>query len=271
MNVRSKNIQLQYQGFLNTPLLWKNRAINRMYHLELNDNKTHKLTDIQLPNVRLGKRVEQFVMSYLKHFKNIQTLSSNAQIQNGKITVGELDCILQKDSTPIHLEIVYKFYLYDPSYGMDELSHWMGPNRNDNLLKKLHKLSDKQLPLLYNKHCKALLDTLGLIPKNIVQRVLFKAQLFVPYQQEVPFSVLNKDCVHGFYVHFNQLDQFSLCKFYIPSKIDWLLDVQTQVPWMSFKDFERQVAVFIDAKKAGLYWLKFPNGTVQKFFVVWWD
>lgn len=271
MTFDSKNIQLQYQGFLNTPLLWKTNALNGIYQLKLTDNSPHKLTDISFPNIRLGKRVEQFVMSYLTQFKNIEIVTKNAQIQNGKITVGELDCILKMNSTPIHLEIVYKFYLYDPSTGSDELSHWIGPNRNDNLLKKLYKLADKQLPLLYTKHCSPLLEQLSLLPRNIQQRVYFKAQLFVPYQQKVTFTLLNKECLQGFYVYIKEMQQFNLCKFYIPCKMDWLLEVQTQVTWISYENFLSQLTVLIDQKKAGLYWFKFPNGTIHKFFVVWWD
>ena len=66
----------------------------------------------------------------------------NYQIQNKKTTVGELDFILQKNHSPIHLEVIYKFYLYDDTFGNSEIEHWIGPNRNDNLVKKLTKLKE---------------------------------------------------------------------------------------------------------------------------------
>ncbi|PCH76033.1 MAG: hypothetical protein COB98_07390 [Flavobacteriaceae bacterium] len=271
MNPTSKNIQLQYQGFLNTPLLWKQQLVCTLEQLELTEVSCQRLTDLHNPNIRLGKRVEQFVITSLEQDKNIRILSQNTQINNKKITVGELDCLLEKEGVPIHLEIIYKFYLYDASVGTKELAHWIGPNRNDSLLKKLHKLRDKQLPLLFNEHTRPLLSNLGLKAKDFLQRVCFKAQLFVPYQQDVLFSLLNKECIQGFYVHFSALKQFSGCKFYIPSKIDWLLEVQTQVSWMSYQHFYTKTTVLIEAKTAPLCWIKFPNGTSHKFFVVWWD
>jgi len=57
---------------------------------------------------------------------------------------------LWENNKPIHLEIIYKFYLYDPSIGLTQLDHWIGPNRRDSLVKKLTKLKQKQLPLLYH-------------------------------------------------------------------------------------------------------------------------
>jgi len=270
MNVTSKNIQLQYQGFLNTPMLWEQHPVYNLQQLELPFVQCHQLTELKVPNLRLGKRVEQFVITSFKQDKTIKVLAQNVQIQDQKITVGELDCILSWSNRPIHLEIVYKFYLYDPAVGITELEHWIGPNRNDNLLKKLSKLKDQQLPLLFNPHTKYVLSNLGLKAANIAQRVCFKAQLFVPYQQEVSFSLLNKDCIQGFYVNFSSLEQFALCKFFIPKKMDWLLDVQTHVAWLSFDNFHEQVAILIANKRAPLAWIKFPNGDLQKFFVVWW-
>ncbi|WP_415859547.1 DUF1853 family protein [Aureibaculum sp. 2210JD6-5] len=122
----------------------------------------------------------------------MKILTENIQVQHDKRTVGELDCILIKDNTPIHLEIIYKFYLYDNSVGSSEIEHWIGPNRNDTLLKKLTKLKEKQLPLLYSEHTKPILDDFNLNPKIINQLVYFKAQLFTPYNILLPEFTLVK-------------------------------------------------------------------------------
>ena len=89
-------------------------------------------------------------ISHSSKDKEIKILAENVQIQNEKTTVGEIDCILTTAKKPVHLEIIYKFYLYDKSVGTNELEHWIGPNRRDSLVSKLNKLKDKQLPLLYN-------------------------------------------------------------------------------------------------------------------------
>lgn len=268
---KSKNIQLQYQGYLNTSLLWKEHALLGLQQLELQDKKTTQFNEEIPENLRLGKRVERYVYAELTEHQNIEILLENAQIQNNKITVGEIDCILKLNQKPIHLEIVYKFYLYDPKTGSSEIEHWIGPNRNDNLLKKLHKLKDKQLPLLYNEHTQSVLKSINLNSEDIQQNVLFKAQLFTPYKSTVNFELLNKECVAGFYIHLNEIGQFLDCKFYIPTKVNWLLEVHSKVNWMMFDQFNLKITSLISQKRAPLCWLKFQNGTIQKLFVVWWS
>ncbi len=270
MELSSKNIQLQYQGYLNTPLLWKKQAVCNLKQLELPKYDTTTFKETIPENLLLGKRVERFVHAELQQNKNIKILLENVQIQNQKITIGEIDCIFRQDDIPIHLEIIYKFYLFDPSLGSSETEHWIGPNRNDSLVKKLTKLREKQLPLLYNEHAKPFLEPVHLNADKVLQRVRFKAQLFAPYQTNVNFKLLNSDCLKGFYIRLTEIEQFSACKFHIPIKVDWLLEVRTDVDWMSYDQFQKKITVIINEKRAPLCWIKFPNGMLQKFFVVWW-
>ena len=270
MDLRSKNVQLQYQGYINTPLLWKNHAVLGLKQLELSKQNTINFDESIPTNLLLGKRVERFVHAELQHYEKIKILLKNAQIQNQKITIGEIDCILKLDEMPVHLEIIYKFYLYDSRIGNTEIDHWIGPNRNDSLLKKLNKLKDKQLPLIYNAHTKSILDKLNLNADQLQQRVYFKAQLFTPYKVIVNFKRLNKECISGFYIHFSEIEQFSDCKFFMPIKVDWLIEVQSHVDWLVYNQFYKKITPIINDKIAPLCWIKFPNGSVQKFFVVWW-
>lgn len=271
MDKKSKNIQLQYQGYLNTPLLWENNRVLGLKQLELSKQRTTSFEDTFENSMLLGKRVEQFVITELQQYKDIRILIKNAQIQNQKITIGEIDCLLTFEEKPIHLEIIYKFYVYDSSIGNTELDHWIGPNKKDNLLKKLYKLKEKQLPLLYSEHTKPILKILQLNTNDILQFVCFKAQLFIPYNAAVPsFKLLNKEAIKGFYVPFTKIEQFSECKFYIPIKMDWLLEVQTHVEWISYLQFHEKISPIIANKTASLCWIKFSNGIVRKFFVTWW-
>lgn len=271
LDLNSKDLQLQYEGFLNTPLLWKNDTIFDLEQFEIQSNKTTTFEGNIEKNLRLGKRVERFVEHQLKNISSIKTLASNCQIQNDKITVGELDFILQQNELPIHLEVVYKFYLYDNNFGDSEIEHWIGPNRNDNLVKKLTKLKEKQLPLLFNNHTEILLDKLQLKAAEIKQFVFFKAQLFVPISQpKNNFELINNECITGFYIHPNELDQISNCKFFIPTKVNWLQNIQTQTNWISYEIFSEKITTILQHKTAPLCWLKYPNGTTKKFFVVWW-
>src|SRR5690606_34795189 len=269
MDMKSKQLQQQYQGYLQTPLLWDKQAGFDLQQFEIPKQETIIFNRKTAKNLRLGKLVEQFVSTELNSVKEISILLENAQVQNGKQTIGELDCILMYNTTPIHLEIVYKFYLYDDSIMDSEIEHWIGPNRNDTLVKKYTKLKEKQLPLLHNAHTKIILDQLSLKAEDITQRVLFKAQLFVPYQKKaITFEQLNEACVYGFYVNVSEINQFSDCKFYIPSKKDWLIAVHPQVHWQSHNQFSEAIKELIAQRISPLCWLKYPNGTLEKFFVV---
>ncbi|MEJ4088177.1 DUF1853 family protein [Galbibacter orientalis] len=272
MDTKSKNIQLQYQGYLNTPLLWEQTKLYGLKQLYLPMVATAVFNRVTASNLRLGKLVEQFVSTQLSQYEFINVLLENFQVQNGKQTIGEFDCILEYDEKPIHLEIIYKFYLYDENVGTSEIEHWIGPNRNDTLLKKLTKLKEKQLPLLYNIHAKTALEALNLKAETIEQRVLFKAQLFIPYtKRQVEFKTLNEACLSGFYINHTEIDRFKDCKFYIPSKKNWLVEVHSNVAWQTYSQFSIIIRELIAQKMAPLCWIKFPNGTLQKFFVVWWS
>ena len=271
MDFNTKIIQQQYQGFLNTSLLWTNN-LEGLQQFVLPILSTSQFEGNITQNPRLGKRVESFVSCYLQQFEEIKILKENIQVQNNKITVGEIDCLLFKDNAPIHLEIVYKFYVYDASIGNSELEHWIGPNRKDSLQEKLDKLKDKQLPLLYKDECKSVLKELHFDINKVEQKVLFKAQLFVPFaNQDVVFKQLNSDCVSGFYINIKELEQFTDCKFYIPAKLNWLVEVHSKVEWLHSSDFKEVAAKMLNQKTSPLCWVKQPNGEISKFFLVWWN
>ena len=263
-------IQKRYEGLLKTPYLWKDDTISNLPQLEL-VSKSDKI-DINIDEkLRLGKYVERLVSFELKGQKNISIIAENIQIQQGKITLGELDCLLLKNNKPIHLEIIYKFYVYDASVGIAEIDHFIGPNRKDSLKEKLIKLKSKQLPLLFTTECKKYLNQLDLNAEGISQQVYFKAQLFMPYtKQSMQIKTLNTDCVVGFYINKNELDNFSECKFYIPQKKDWLVIPHTHVNWLNFNDFKTIARDYFKQQFSPLCWIKLKNGELKKVFLVWW-
>jgi len=271
MDLNSKDIQLQYEGFLNTPLLWKSNVIFNLKQLELPKEKPTKFNNSIPKNLRLGKRVERFINQELQQYPSVKILAENVQIQNGKITTGEIDFIIQHNTIPIHLEVVYKFYLYDKTVGHTELEHWIGPNRKDSLVKKLNKLKEKQHPLLFKPETLPLLKKLNINVASIQQKVYFKAQLFVPFHlKNNTFNLINNECIKGFYIHFNELSQFKSCKFYIPTKVNWLQEIQTQISWKNYIDIFPEIENLIPEKTSPLCWIKQTNGEVYKIFIVWW-
>lgn len=272
MDTKSKDLQLQYEGFLQTPFLWNGKGVFDLQQFKNNSSKTSSYSDDNPQKLRLGKLVERFVSFDLQQQSSINIIAENIQIQQEKITLGELDCILTQNNNPIHLEIIYKFYLYDSSVGTTEIEHFIGPNRKDSLVEKLTKLKDKQLPLLYSNQCKEYLKSINIDISKVVQQVYFKAQLFVPLNNKsIELSTLNPDCIAGFYINQNKVAQFADCKFYIPNKHNWLVQPHTNINWLQMNDFTTKLHEFLSEQRAPLCWLKKTNGKMYKFFVVWWD
>ncbi|WOD44682.1 DUF1853 family protein [Hwangdonia lutea] len=269
MHQKAKDIQKRYDGFLKTPRLWEKHSVSGLQQFVI-DSKPSKI-DIDInEKLRLGKYIERLVSFELKQNKSISILSENIQIQDQKTTLGELDCLLLKDENPIHLEIIYKFYVYDDAIGNSEIEHFIGPNKKDALIEKLNKLSQKQLPFLYAEQSKTYLKTLNLDVNKIKQQVYFKAQLFIPFQKEITLKILNQNCIEGFYINKTQLQQFSDCKFYIPKKLDWVITPHSNVNWLPFESFKTIANSYFEQQFSPLCWLKRPNGELKKFFLVWW-
>ena len=264
------SLTIQYLGFLNTPNLWLENSGIGLQQFQLTP-KVSEITDLGEHKLRLGNLVERFVSQQLKQDKSISILAENLQIRDGKITIGEIDCLIVQNKQPIHLEIVYKFYLYDETIGPSEIDHWIGPNRKDSLTQKLAKLKQKQLPLLYHNCTKAVLEKLNLQVEEIQQRVCFRAQLFVPLQKQNPtFKYINNSCIKGFYIKQNEVQQFADCQFYIPKKLDWLKDIPKHHLWLTYDAFLEELTPLLNQKTAPLCWIKKVNGETIKCFVIWW-
>ncbi|MBR9846568.1 MAG: DUF1853 family protein [Algicola sp.] len=265
----SEHIENLYKGFCATETLWKDH-LNGLKQLDVIMKSESLFSKVLLKKRRLGQLAEQFVFNQLEHLEQCEVLAENIQIQKDKQTIGELDALITLESKPIHLEIVYKFYVYDETLGASEIERWIGPNRKDSLIEKIAKLKNKQLPLLYSPECTTVLKDLNLNVNTIQQRVLFKAQLFIPYQKSVNFSQLNEECVCGFYINQEELNHFENSKFYIPKKLDWFLEVNDSVDWQSFVTFKTEVDEFLNQSQSPLIWIKQPDDSLLKCFLVWW-
>ncbi|MEO8933088.1 MAG: DUF1853 family protein [Xanthomarina sp.] len=267
----TKIINAQYQGYLNTPNLWFGNTVYNLEQLELPSLQAKSFDETLPKNIRLGKRVEQFVFYELKQNPKILIVFENLQIQQKKLTIGEMDALILIKNKPVHLEIIYKFYVYEDTAGISELNHWIGPNRKDSLIEKLDKLKNKQLPLLYHFETLKHLHKQHLNREEIEQKVLFKAQLFVPHNKKIPdFNLINPECIVGFYLKKEELSQFTNSKFYIPNKPNWLLKPQAQVAWLSYNTFIAKLHPVLENKTSLLVWIKHTNGEIHKCFILWW-
>lgn len=268
--MKTPEMNRRFDGFLHTPFLWDNTLEGLpMYSAVKLSNAGYPAIDSS-SHIRLGKLIEQFVLFELEQDKTIELLKSNVQVFRNQITIGELDSLIKKSEDNIHLEIVYKFYLYDPSFS-NELDRWIGPNRNDSLVHKLQKLKEKQLPLLYHSESTKILDKLNIKAEEFTQQLYFKAQLFVPFKsRKESYSLVNSDCIIGFYIRLSELKNFKNYSFYIPSKLDWLIAPHLDVEWLSTSTFHGEISKFLTSKKSPLCWMKSSEGKMSKFFITWW-
>lgn len=268
-----KTIDFQYlfEGFQSTPHLWEGSTVYhfKQYCPELTLNQFPIETEPK--KLRLGKWVENFVAYQLKHQSGIKILEENLQIKDHKITIGELDLLFLKHDKPIHLEIVYKFYLYDSKQNdVNSLNNWVGPNRSDALVFKLKKLKEKQLPLLYHPKTKDVLKHYPFHIDTINQYVCFKAQLFLPYKnQNINVAPLNSDCIVGWYLNLENIDELVDFQFYIPKKLEWLSLPKKFVDWLEFEDAKNEIKAYIKDQRSPLCWIK-RNNELQKCFITWW-
>lgn len=264
-----KELQKQYEGYTASNLLWTTYLMG-LEQFEIKSETCSKFSGEINANMRLGSRVERFVFCDLERMPNTKILYRNIQIKEAKQTIGEMDCLFIHNNQPIHLEIMFKLYLYDPSVGNEEVDRWIGGNRKDSLIKKLRKIKEKQFPLLYHPNTKPLLEAYNLSPKDFKQMVHCRAQLFIPYRKQATYSVLNPNCEVGFYIKLKDLKFLTDFKFYVPKRINWLIAPYTNVEWQNFNDFKESINELISYKSYPLCWLKYPNRQLQKFFVVWW-
>jgi len=267
----SINFQELFKGFQHTPCLWKASEVYNFEQFCPEATEVQFTQESEVKKIRLGKWVEHFVAFQLKHQADITILEENLQIKNNKITIGELDLLFLQAKKPIHLEIIYKFYLYDSKKNnVNSLSNWVGPNQSDALVYKLNKLKEKQLPLLYHSKTKDALKHYPFLINSITQKVCFKAQLFLPYEyQDINVAPLNSECITGWYLNIENITKLKDFQFYIPQKLEWLCLPKPTVNWLEFEDAKHEIQIHIKNKRSPLCWIKSKN-ELQKCFITWW-
>lgn len=271
-----KEFAQHYTGFITTPALWSGRTFFPYPQFQLPKSVYSELINqYSFKENILGKRVEELFNFCIVESNQYKVLANNTQISKNKITLGELDFVLEDIilNKQIHVEVVYKFYLYDNTLQNDELFKWIGPNRKDSLVKKLTKLRLSQFPLLYHSETKTTFNHLNINFSKIEQQVCFKANLFV--HKKIfgnQFSYINNSCIAGWWIYYNELEKEIKkdCLFAIPRKTDWICSPENCDNWLTYTTFKESLISFLKIKKAPLCWIKRRNGTYTRFFVVWW-
>ncbi|MFT4754101.1 MAG: hypothetical protein ACI85Q_001657 [Salibacteraceae bacterium] len=231
-------------------------------------------TNLEFPlpnNLRLGHVVERIVSGMIKTSTNYNVLYENIQLLEGKTTIGELDFILEEIATHqiLHVELAYKFYLFDPSISSEQIQNWIGPNRNDSLIEKLGKLKAKQFPLLHHNGAKARFEKIAI--EEVKQALCLLVSLFIPYLYKESFDPGYEKAIQGYYLNFetfiglNHSDK----TFYLPAKKEWGMDPSENDSWIGFNGVEKFIQSSMKEEQAPMVWSK-QRGRFEVFFVVWW-
>ncbi|NJW53272.1 DUF1853 family protein [Salinimicrobium oceani] len=269
-------LEEQFQGFLATSEIFAENTLFeypllRTFIPEVLDNKV-----LSPPGATvLGKRMEHFFACYLSSFTSEEILLQNQQIIHHKRTLGELDFLLKNSVSEeiSHVELIYKFYLFDPATGTSELDHFIGPNKRDSLNRKLERLQKWQFPMLFQEPTRDLLRELHIAPEEVVQKMCFKAAVFLPKQfEKISFQKIHPAAVAGFWIHASDFNATTYAnnKFFCPRKKYWPVLPTRKISWNSFDEIVNIITPLLNKQYAPLLWMKTPEGDLERFFVVWW-
>jgi len=238
----------------------------------LSDLELQSDLEFQLPtNLRLGHLVEKIVSELIKSSANYRILYENIQLIEDKKTIGEIDYVVEEIHMKqlIHMELAYKFYLFDPAISSEPIKNWIGPNRNDSMREKLEKLKRQQFPLLYHNCAKSMFEDVDL--NNVSQALCLLVSLFVPYEYKGHFDPAFEKAIKGYYLNlesFKSLDDPTKT-YHIPSKKEWGMAPSENKMWTNYHGVEENVITSLKEEQSLLCWQK-HKGSYSEFFIVWW-
>ncbi len=219
---------------------------------------------------RLGKRVEFIFEEIIKQDDSFVLLHSNVQLFQDKKTIGEIDYIFERKNILFHLEISYKFYLYDESHSNSLINCWIGPNRKDSLKLKLSKLQLNQFPIIQCEEFRRTRKKLNL-NRPLRQMLLLKAQLFIPFEKSVELPENYNNCVEGSWLSMQNIHLLSKeDDYFIPEKKDWIINPKENQYWYSKEILSTKVIEYHKRDFSPLVWLKTKENKFSKLFLVWW-
>ena len=267
----------QFLGFIATPQIFAENALFE-YPLYPTGNviSADSLGKIPEPAASvLGKRMEDLFAAYITHFTSEKILLQNQQIISNKETLGEIDFLLKNVASGeiSHVELVYKFYLYDPETGTSETEHLIGPNKRDSLVRKLQRLQKRQFPMLFHPKTRELLDKYEISPEDILQKMCFKTSVFLPKQmKKINFSEINPETVAGYWIRASEFtfEAYRKNAFFTPVKKYWPVQPHCNKSWFTFDEIKPQINELLKNRFSPLVWMKTQNGRYSRFFVVWW-
>ncbi|MCM4166250.1 hypothetical protein KCTC52924_03175 [Arenibacter antarcticus] len=263
-----------YQAFYNTPPLWQGayEGLDQFAFPEVTLDHTFFP---QIPqNLRLGHQMEFIFHQLLLHSNTYNVLAYNIPIRKNKISLGEIDFIVQNNTTGqlIHLELTYKFYILTDTSENALDQQLIGPNYRDTFVLKKEKLKTHQLPLSRSLEGTQTLRDHGIDPIKLTPQVCFKSQLFTPfYKRNSHLTPFNSECISGSWISILDFDsdEFKSYQYYIPTKLEWILNPHNDIDWCSYSSILDRISGQLASKNSPLVWVKGTTLELKKMFIIW--
>ena len=263
-----------YRAFFNTPSLWTGE-LDGLKQFVFPEIYFENLDMGLIPsNIRLGHKIEHIFLKLIQHSGQYKVIAHNIPIRRDKVSLGEIDFLLQDvDSQEyIHIELTYKFYVISEVATNIE-GQLIGPNQRDSFQAKKERIINHQIPLLKTPEATSVLQRFNIETSELLHQVCFKSQLFIPYMaNNLDLAPFNSNCISGRWIPFQKFNSpwFFEHRYYLPSKQEWLLDPHQGVNWLSHKDMLELISIGLENKNSPLLWMKSSDFTIEKLFIVWW-
>lgn len=128
--------------------------LSQYWHLDLDERLLYLCRHPESLNQKMQQCKSHFLGSYfealfsfaIEHLSTLTLIVEHLQIQAKGKTLGEVDMLVKTPEGVFYqFEIAVKFYLERPD---NYPHHWLGPNKNDSLLKKVSRAREHQLMIL---------------------------------------------------------------------------------------------------------------------------
>ena len=213
----------------------------------------------------LGKYAEELMLFYFQNSNHFSVIDANLQLIDGKITVGEIDFLLEdkQNLEQIHLELAIKFFL---RVTVDDNVEWIGPSTKDNLSKKQSKLMNRQLKIP-KQYPHLLPDHLQLI--QFKPQLLLKGAAFIEFKE---YTVSDNPLNNAWWLHVEKLDSIKQPNFLfaiVPNRKDWIFPFNNRLEKMSFPELSLEITDFLQLQNAIMVTRFLKDGTpIDRGFIV---
>ncbi len=204
----------------------------------------------------LGSYFETLFSFAIEHFSSLNIILEHFQIETEGKTLGEVDILIETPDGQLHqLELAIKFYLERPDLAPH---NWIGPNKNDSLLKKTTKARKHQLTILHTEEGRSAIQSVakGRTPNS---SLLIFGRLYYGLKNNADIEEwLKKD--DGGWI---RASDFILLKAYFSH-----FQVLEKPHWMSFPNMNNNYAFFCTENPYNLV-VKFLRDERPKHVTLW--